>query len=126
MSSLNWTAADAARLDAIRDDLAQVSTATAFHLLQHAGLAQYLHEGPAARCRNSASANGSSGGRAPASTCCGAAPERLPTTAEEIAAASARRLASPEIVLIESLEPGDIFCVDALGVPHLPGSSATS
>ena len=27
------------------------------------------------------------------------------------------RRRSPEIVLIESIEPGDIFCVDALGVP---------
>ena len=28
-----------------------------------------------------------------------------------------RRRVSPEIVLIESIEPGDVFCVDALGVP---------
>ncbi len=29
----------------------------------------------------------------------------------------ARRRVSPEIVAIESIEPGDIFCVDALGLP---------
>jgi regulator of RNase E activity RraA len=29
----------------------------------------------------------------------------------------AARRASPEVVLIETIEPGDVFCVDALGVP---------
>ncbi|HEY8601932.1 MAG TPA: hypothetical protein VIL85_26125 [Thermomicrobiales bacterium] len=115
MAALHWTSEHEARLGAIRADLAQVSTATAFHLLQQRGwrntymkgLAPLLELGLGRRLV----------GRA--RTCqylLRRGPEQVPTTDEEIAVARARRLASPEIVLIESLEPGDIFCVDALGV----------
>lgn len=106
---------DAARLAAIRDDLAQVSTATAFAmLLQHGwrntymvglgplqelGLGQRL-VGRARTCRYLLRRG----------------PERPPQTEEEFATQRARRRESPEVTLIESLEPGDIFCVDALGV----------
>jgi regulator of RNase E activity RraA len=115
MATLEWSRQDEARLAAIRDDLAQVSTATAFHTLmllgwrntymtglqplQELGLGKRL-VGRARTCQYLMRRG----------------PERPPATEEEIAAARARRLSSPEIALIESLEPGDIFCVDGLGV----------
>lgn len=115
MGAFEWGPEQSARLAAIRDDLAQVSTATAFTLLhqhgwrntymkglqplQELGLGQRL-VGRARTCRYLLRRGA----------------ERLPVTDEEVAAARARRLQSPEIVLIESLEPGDVFCVDAQGV----------
>ena len=108
MTGFSWGREEAGRLDAIREDLAQVSTATAFHMLlqmgwrntymqgvlplQPLGLGQRL-VGRARTCRY-LMRRGAAG-----------APNL-----------EARR-SSPEIVLIESLEPGDVFCVDALGVP---------
>ena len=99
---------EAARLAAIRDDLASVSTATACQLLialgwrnaymrglqplQELGLGTRL-VGRARTCRY-LMRRGPEGPHDPV----------------------ARRI-SPEIVLIESLEPGDIICIDALGVP---------
>ena len=115
MATLEWSREDEARLAAIRDDLAQVSTATAFHMLmllgwrntymtglhplQELGLGKRL-VGRARTCQYLMRRGA----------------ERPPETEEEIAANRARRRTSPEIVLIESLEPGDIFCVDGLGV----------
>src|SRR5262245_58536031 len=115
MATLDWSREDEGRLAAIRDDLAQVSTATAFHMLmlrgwrntymkglaplQQLGLGQRL-VGRARTCQYLMRRG----------------VERPPATQEEIAANRARRLRSPDIVLIESLEPGDIFCVDGLGV----------
>jgi regulator of RNase E activity RraA len=112
---LDWSPEHDARLAAIRDDLAQVSTATAFHMLmlqgwrntymqglaplQELGLGKRL-VGRARTCRYLLRRG----------------PERPPVTEEEWAAARERRRHSPEIALIESLEPGDIFCVDAGGV----------
>ncbi len=108
MSGFSWGREEAERLDALREDLAQVSTATAFHMLmqmgwrntymrgvlplQPLGLGQRL-VGRARTCRY-----------------------LMRRGAEGPPNREARRR-SPEIVLIESLEPGDIFCVDALGVP---------
>lgn len=108
MSGLVWEPDDGQRFAAIRDDLAQVSTATAcqllislgwrntymlgLHPLQPLGLGQRL-VGRARTCRYLIR-RGPEGPHDPA----------------------ARRV-SPEIVLIESLEPGDIICIDALGVP---------
>jgi 5-oxopent-3-ene-1,2,5-tricarboxylate decarboxylase/2-hydroxyhepta-2,4-diene-1,7-dioate isomerase len=108
MSGLVWGPSEGARLAAIRDDLASVSTATACQLLialgwrntymrgllplQELGLGNRL-VGRARTCRY-LMRRGPEGPHDPV----------------------ARRV-SPEIVLIESLEPGDIVCVDALGVP---------
>ena len=108
MSTLSWGADEDARLAAIRDDLAGTSTATACHLLvalgwrnaymqglrplQPLGLGQRL-VGRARTCRYLMRRG----------------PEGPPNPI-------ARRR-SPEIVLIEAIEPGDVFCVDALGVP---------
>jgi 5-oxopent-3-ene-1,2,5-tricarboxylate decarboxylase/2-hydroxyhepta-2,4-diene-1,7-dioate isomerase len=116
MSGLVWDAGETQRLAAIRDDLAQVSTASAFQMLmqqgwrntymlglanlQPLGLGKRL-VGRARTCRYLMRRGA----------------ERLPATEAEREANRTRRHNSAEIVTIESLEPGDIFCVDALGVP---------
>jgi len=108
MSGLVWGPSEEARLAAIRDDLARVSTATACQLLiargwrnsymrgllplQELGLGVRL-VGRARTCRY-LMRRGPEGPHDPA----------------------ARRV-SPEIVLIESIAPGDVVCIDALGVP---------
>lgn len=108
MSGLTWGSAEEGRLAAIRDDLAQVSTATACHMLfglgwrntymlglhpfQQLGLGRRL-VGRARTCRYLT--------------------RRGPVAAPDPAA----RRQSAEIALIESLVPGDVFCVDALGAP---------
>ena len=107
MSDLAWGPNEEARLAAIRDDLVSVSTATACQLLiglgwrntymrgllplQELGLGTRLVG--RARTGRYLMRRGPEGPHAPV----------------------ARRV-SPEIVLIESLEPGDIICIDALGV----------
>jgi 5-oxopent-3-ene-1,2,5-tricarboxylate decarboxylase/2-hydroxyhepta-2,4-diene-1,7-dioate isomerase len=106
MDSFDWGQAEDQRLSAIRDNLAQVSTATACQMLisqgwrngymlgllplRPLGLGVRL-VGRARTCRY-LSRRG---------------PEGPPNPA-------ARRM-SPEIVLIEEIQPGDILCVDALG-----------
>src|SRR3954451_5849148 len=107
MASFAWTADDQARLEALRPELAKVSTATATNLmilqgwrngymlgikpLQHLGLGVRL-VGRARTCRYLIRRG----------------PERTLTPDE--------RRHSPEITLIESIAAGDVFCVDALGV----------
>jgi len=108
MANLTWGMAEDARLAAIRDDLAQVSTASAFQILLQQGWRNTFMEdlkplsplglgvrlvGRARTCRYLMRRN-SEGKHDP----------------------EARRR-SAEIVLIEGLMPGDFFCVDALGVP---------
>ncbi len=108
MSNLPRKPSEEARLAAVRDDLAGVSTATAAQLLIALGWRNaYLRGllplrglglgvrlvGRARTCRY-LMRRGPEGPHDPA----------------------ARRV-SPEIVLIESVEPGDVVCVDALGVP---------
>jgi 5-oxopent-3-ene-1,2,5-tricarboxylate decarboxylase / 2-hydroxyhepta-2,4-diene-1,7-dioate isomerase len=108
MTGLVWGPREEARLAAIRDDLAGVSTATACQLLITLGWRNaYLRDllpvrelglgtrlvGRARTCRY-LMRRGPEGPHDPV----------------------ARRV-SPEIVLIESLAPGDIICIDALGVP---------
>jgi len=115
VSALDWSTEHDARLAAIRDDLAKVSTATAFFLLQQRGWRNTYMKGlqPLQELGFGKRLVGR------ARTCqylLRRGPERPPVTPEEVAASRTQRLASPEIVLIESLEPGDIFCVDALGV----------
>jgi regulator of RNase E activity RraA len=107
MSALIWGSTEEARLGAIRDDLASVSTATACHLLITLGWRNAymrgllpLHElGLGARLV----------GRA--RTC-----RYLMRRGPEGPHDPATRRVSPEIVLIESLEPGDVVCIDALGL----------
>ena len=107
MSGLAWGAAEQQRLDAIRDDLATVSTATACNLLITLGWRnQYLHGLMPLRPLGLESRIVGRARTARYLTRRG--PEGPPDP-------EARRV-SPEIVLIESLEPGDIVCVDALGV----------
>lgn len=115
MGCPDWGPNEAARFAALRDDLAQVSTATAFHMLcakgwrntylqgllpvQELGLGKRL-VGRARTCRYLVRRG----------------PDGPPADEAARAAARERRRSSPEIVLIESLEPDDFFCVDALGV----------
>lgn len=115
MAVPGWGPAEAARLDAIRGDLAQVSTATACHLLQQRGWRNTFMLGLTpvdelglgkrlvgrARTLRYLTRRG---------------PEVFPADEAARTAARAVRRTAPEIVLIESLEPGDIFCVDAMGV----------
>lgn len=107
MPEFTWGQAEDARLNAIRSDLMKVSTATACQLLiSHGWRNGYMNGllpirplglgvrlvGRARTCRYLMRR----------------APEGPPDPA-------ARRV-SPEIVLIESIQPGDVLCVDALGV----------
>src|SRR5919112_2123446 len=108
MSDLVWGPSEEARLAAIRDDLASVSTATACQLLIALGWRNAYMRGlmplrelglgtrlvGRARTGRYLMRRGPEGSHDPV----------------------ARRV-SPEIVLIEALEPGDIICIDALGLP---------
>ena len=107
MSGLEWGPSEDARFAAIRNDLVKVSTASACQMLidlgwrnaymlglrplQPLGLGQRL-VGRARTCRY-LMRRGPEGGHDPA-----------------------KRRISPEIVLIEEILPGDVLCVDALGV----------
>jgi regulator of RNase E activity RraA len=95
------------RLEAIRTDLERVSTATACQLMVRLGwrnpyMLGLLPLEPMGRGKRLV-------GRA--RTC-----QYLMRRGPEGAHDPERRRRSAEIVLIESLEPGDIFCVDALGL----------
>lgn len=108
MTEFTWTEDQSRRFAAIRDDLAQVSTASACQLLigqgwRDAYMVGLLPIRPAGLGKRLV-------GRA---RTCRYLMRRGPVQPHN---PEARRV-SPEIVLIESLEPGDIFCVDALGVP---------
>jgi regulator of RNase E activity RraA len=107
MAGLVWGSSEQARLDALREDLAQVSTASAFNLLQQQGWRNTYMQGllplePLGLGKRLV-------GRA--RTC-----RYLMRRGQESPPDPARRRTSAEIVLIESIEPGDFFCVDALGV----------
>ncbi|MFM9107392.1 MAG: ribonuclease activity regulator RraA [Chloroflexota bacterium] len=108
MAGLAWSAAEAARLAAIRDDLALVSTATATQLLIDRGWRNSYLRGllPLEPMGRGARLVGR------ARTC-----RYLMRRGPEGPHDPAARRVSPEIVLIESLEPGDIVCIDALGLP---------
>jgi len=107
MSDLVWGPSEEARLAAISDDLAGVSTATACQLLialgwrnaYMRGLMPLQELGLGTRLV----------GRARTS-------RYLMRRGPEVAHNPVARRVSPEIVLIESLEPGDVVCIDALGV----------
>lgn len=108
MSGLVWGAAEDARLAAIRDDLAAVSTATACQLLIAQGWRNAYMRGllPLRELGLGVRLVGR------ARTC-----RYLMRRGPEGPHDPAARRVSPEIVLIESIEPGDIICIDALGVP---------
>ncbi len=108
MSGSIWSARDAARLAAIRDDLALVSTATATQLLVNRGWRNSYMIG--LRPLSPLGLGTRLVGRA---RTCRYLMRRGPEGPHDPAA----RRVSPEIVLIESIEPGDIVCIDALGLP---------
>lgn len=108
MTGLAWGPEQQARLDALCEDLAQVSTATAHTLLIQQGWRNTYMEGllplePLGLGNRLV-------GRA--RTC-----RYLTRRGPEGPPNPGVRRTSAEIVLIESIEPGDFFCVDALGVP---------
>jgi 5-oxopent-3-ene-1,2,5-tricarboxylate decarboxylase/2-hydroxyhepta-2,4-diene-1,7-dioate isomerase len=107
MSAIEWTPEHASRLAAIRDELAKVSTATATSLMVGFGWRNCYMTGlrplePLGLGRRLV-------GRA---RTCRYLMRRGPESSPDPQA----RRTSPEIVLIESIDPGDVFCVDALGV----------
>lgn len=107
MPNLTWSPDHDARLAAIRDQLASVSTASACQILSHHGWRNTHMLGlrplqPFGRGTRLV-------GRA--RTC-----QYLMRRGPEGEHDPERRRTSAEIVLIEAIEPGDIFCVDALGV----------
>lgn len=108
MSGLVWGPIEAARLTAIRDDLAKVSTATACHMLISLGWRNAYMRGllPLQELGLGTRIVGR------ARTC-----RYLMRRGPEGPHDPVARRVSPEIVLIESLEPGDVVCIDALGVP---------
>ena len=109
MAGLVWGPEQQSRLDAIRDDLAQVSTASACPVAHAAGVAQHLHAGALA-----AEPLGLGKRLVGRARTCRYLMRRGP---EGAARTRPARRTSAEISLIESIEPGDFFCVDALGVP---------
>ena len=108
MPELAWGPAEAARLAAVRDDLAGVSTATAAQLLIGLGWRNAYLRGllPLRELGRGTRLVGR------ARTC-----RYLVRRGPEGPHDPDARRTSPEIVLIESVEPGDVVCVDALGVP---------
>lgn len=108
MSNTPWGPDEDARLAAIRDALSEVSTATACQLMvklgwRNAYMLGLLPLQPLGLGRRLV-------GRA--RTC-----QYLMRRGPEGAHDPIARRRSAEIVLIEQLEPGDIICIDALGVP---------
>jgi len=108
MAGFTWTDEDARRYEAIRDDLALVSTASACQLLIAEGWRNTYMVG-LLPLRPLGLGNRIVG----RARTCRYLMRRGPAPAPD---PEVRRI-SPEIVLIESIEEGDIFCVDALGVP---------
>jgi regulator of RNase E activity RraA len=107
MSGLVWGPREEERLAAIRDELATVSTATACQLLIALGWRNAYMRG--LRPLRELGLGTRLVGRA---RTCRYLMRRGPEGPHD---PRARRV-SPEIVLIESLQPDDVFCVDALGV----------
>ncbi len=107
MSDFTWSPGERARFDAIKDDLALVSTASACQLMINQGWRNAYMQGllplrPLGLGKRLV-------GRA--RTC-----QYLMRRGPERPHDPVARRASAEIQLIESIEPGDFFCVDALGV----------
>jgi regulator of RNase E activity RraA len=107
MSDLPWGPTEDTRFAAIHDDLAQVSTASANQLLLKLGWRNTFMVG--LRPLQLLGLGRRIVGRA--RTC-----RYLMRRGPEAPPDPAARRRSAEIVLIEQIAPGDIFCVDALGV----------
>jgi regulator of RNase E activity RraA len=115
MARFEWSAEEQSRLEALRESLAEVSTATAHHLVQQLGWRNTYALG--LKPLQELGLGRRIVGRARTLRyLMRREPERVPQDELERQGARERRRVSPEIVLIESLEPGDVFCVDALGV----------
>jgi regulator of RNase E activity RraA len=108
MTGFTWTDEDQRRFLAIRADLAQVSTASACQLLIADGWRNAYMMG-LLPIRPLGLGNRIVGRARTCRYLVRRAPDRGPDP-------EARRR-SPEIVAIESIADGDVFCVDALGVP---------
>ncbi|MCC6791118.1 MAG: hypothetical protein IT336_05510 [Thermomicrobiales bacterium] len=108
MADAIWTEADEARFAALRDELAKVSTATACQLMINRGWRNGYMLG--LRPLQTFGLGVRLVGRA---RTCRYLTRRGPEGPHDPAA----RRVSPEITLIETIRPGDVFCVDALGVP---------
>lgn len=115
MAELQWGPDEALRLDGIRDRLAQVSTATAFHLMYEQGWRNTFMQG-LAPLQELGLGQRIVGRARTVRYLMRRGPELFPKDDVTRAEALLRRRSSPEIVCIETLEPGDIFCVDALGL----------
>jgi regulator of RNase E activity RraA len=112
---MTWGPEEAARLEAIRAELAQVSTATAFHLLYQKGWRNTYLQG-LLPIQELGAGNRIVGRARTCRYLARRGPDFFPSTDEERAQMRERRRSSAEIALIEDLQPGDVFCVDALGV----------
>jgi regulator of RNase E activity RraA len=108
MTDISWGPTERARFEAIKDDLALVSTASANQLLLKLGWRNSYMRG--LRPLQTLGLGRRIVGRA--RTC-----RYLMRRGPEGPPDPVARRTSAEIVLIESIEPGDVFCVDALGVP---------
>lgn len=108
MVGFSWGSEEERRLAAIRDDLAQVSTATANQQLLGMGWRNTYMQGvlPLQTLGLGVRLVGR------ARTC-----RYLMRRGPQAEPNREARRRSAEIVLIEAIEPGDVFCVDALGVP---------
>ena len=115
MARLEWGPDEARRLAAIREALAQVSTATAFHMLYEKGWRNTYMQG-LAPLQELGLGRRLVGRARTVRYLMRRSPEVFAKDEATRAAILQVRRSSPEIVCIESLEPGDIFCVDALGV----------
>lgn len=107
MPSFEWGSDHQNRLDAIRDDLAKVSTASACQMMVRLGWRNPYMLGllPLEQLGRGKRLVGR------ARTC-----QYLMRRGPDGGHDPDRRRSSAEIQLIESIEPGDFFCVDALGV----------
>ncbi len=108
MSSLSWGLEQDSRFAAIREPLSQVSTATACQLMISLGWRNGYMQG-LSPLRSLGLGNRLVGR---ARTC-----QYLMRRGPEGVFNSEERRVSPEIVLIESLQPDDIICIDSLGLP---------
>jgi regulator of RNase E activity RraA len=115
MPGLEWGSEEARRLEAVREALAQVSTATAFHMLYEKGWRNTYMQG-LAPLQELGLGQRIVGRARTVRYLARRSPEVFPKDETARAELLRRRRTSPEILCIEALEPGDIFCVDALGV----------
>lgn len=113
--ALNWSQEEADRLAAIKESLAKVSTATAFALCNQQGWRNTYMQG-LLPIQLSGVGQRIVGRARTVQYLIRRGPELFPTDPEVAERARQSRRTSAEIALIESIEEGDIFCVDALGV----------